>query len=146
MKIIKLARGAGKTEAAIKLAAKTKATIICRDKYSIDYIERLAQYLQKSIRKPITYDSLFNTQFKPPRQVILDDFDSWIRTKLSFLLKSSELIGLTTEATNLSQLLYPNKPKRKSPEKKKCVLCNGTQELEGGNFCSCRGKANWSKY
>ena len=72
MKIISLARGAGRTTELIKISAQEKKTIVCYSFKEADRIKAYAEHLGLTIPTPLTYGVFLDNQKMFGRDLKMD--------------------------------------------------------------------------
>lgn len=108
MKIILADRGRGKSLEAIKLSAKTGATIICMNNNLIEHYEKTAYNMKLEIPKPVTYLKFLNGKQMDGagiKSVIIDDLDCMLRTVFQLDRRGIYLDAITMNAQNVKMEL-----------------------------------------
>jgi hypothetical protein len=77
MKLMHLARGAGKTKLAIKEAAKTGSYILCLTRADALRIAKMADDMKLNIRFPVTLDEMLSSKMSTGfvKDLVMDDAD-----------------------------------------------------------------------
>jgi hypothetical protein len=97
MKILLKPRASGKTTEAIKLAAKTHAYIVCKDRQRCFEIIRMADDMGLNIRNPVSFREVLQSIKKETRptgfvnNIIIDDAEMFLQ-----FLFSTNLIDMIT--------------------------------------------------
>lgn len=112
MKLIKLARGKGKTKRLINKAHNNSIYIVCPNRQRAYYIFQMSQKMGKNILFPISLDEIimYRMTGNNVKKYLIDDIDD-IATILiyRYLLKPiyecGEVLEVTASVTNLAKLI-----------------------------------------